>query len=73
MGQTKAVDLVPFSDWVWYQGLDRVVCRNDETAEGKRSIMLTDPMLNVFTLTVSPDTIFDVTDDYPVTITGFDS
>lgn len=67
----KAVDLQVFCDWVWYSGLDRVVCRNDEASEGKRSIMLTDPYLNVFTLTVSPDYPFEVTDDHPVTVTGF--
>ena len=67
----KAVDLEPFRDWVWYSGLDRVVCRNDETPDGKRSIMLTDPFLNVFTTTVSPDYPFMVTDDYPVTIVGW--
>lgn len=74
MGEkVKAVDLVPFSNWVWFAGLDRVVCRNDPAANGKRAIMLTDPLLNVFTMTVKPNTLFEVTDDTPVSVTGLGS
>lgn len=69
----KAVDLVPFKHWVWFAGLDRVVCRNDRARNGKRAIMLTDPLLNVFTMTVSEKTLFEVTDDTPVSVVGISS
>lgn len=66
----EAVNLVPFKNWVWFAGLDRIVCRNNPARDGMRAIMLTDPVLGVFTMKVPPNTLFELTDDVPVSVVG---
>lgn len=36
----RAKDVVPFLDWIWYNGRDHIVLRNNKTASGSGVLVL---------------------------------